>query len=664
MKSRHDQLKRIISEHDYNYYVLDRPTISDFEYDQLFNELLQLEKSHPDLQILDSPSQRVGGKPLAAFEKAPHKVPMVSLSNTYSTDDLVEFDLKLKRFLRNEQDIEYFCEPKFDGLAIELIYENGFLTKALTRGDGSVGEVVTQNIKTLPSVPLNLRTTPPPKLLEVRGEVFMDKLDFKELNENQQESGQAPFANPRNAAAGSIRQLDSRITAQRPLQFMSYAIGAVDGVTFVSQSEMEERFWSFGLPVLKLSQFPEIRKSCKNITEVVAYYKHLENVRSELPFDIDGVVIKVNSFKLQDELGMVARSPRWATAAKFKPEQGITVVENILVQVGRTGALTPVAIMKPVKVGGVTITNATLHNQEEVHRKDIRIGDTVVIQRAGDVIPEIVSVVQEKRPLDAKPFLIPSDCPACGEPASKLEDEVIFRCQNQFCPAILKESLKHFVSRKAMNVDKVGDKLIEALVENKLVSCFSDLYRLKKEDLLGLERQGEKSVSNILNSIEKSKSTSFEKLIYAFGIRFVGEQTAKSLAQHFGTIESFLQADESELLNIQDIGEKVAATIIEWKRNQKAVSEMQTLLSLGISVAQKKQATGHLSGKSFLITGTLPIKREEAQAWIESQGGKILSSVSSKLNYLIVGDDPGSKVQKAESLGVPIISWEEAQRLK
>lgn len=663
MNSRHEKLKKIISEHDYNYYVLDRPTISDYEYDQLFAELLQIEKENPSLIITDSPSQRVGGKPLESFQKDSHRIPMVSLSNTYSPEELTDFDQRLKNFLKSDQDIEYFCEPKFDGLAIELVYESGVLVKSLTRGDGSVGEVVTQNIKTIKSIPLRLLGKNLPPLLEVRGEVFMEKEAFKELNEIQQESGQQTFANPRNAAAGSIRQLDSKITASRPLKFYAYAAGAVDGIAFGSQESMEKTFSELGLPVLSLKKFPSLRRVCKNIQDVIEYYKFVESVRSDLPFDIDGVVIKVNSIRLQDDLGMIARSPRWATAAKFKPEQATTVIENILVQVGRTGALTPVAIMKPVKVGGVTITNATLHNQEEIQRKDIRIGDTVIIQRAGDVIPEVVSVVLDRRAPGAEPFLIPAQCPSCGEQAHKSEDEVVFRCVNPLCPAILKESLKHFVSRKAMNIDKVGGRLIETLVDEKLVSKYSDLYKIEKDQLLSLERKGEKSVQNILASIEKSKNTTFDKIIYAFGIRFVGEQTAKSIANHFGTIEKFLACSEEELLLIPDIGEKVAKSILEWKQNKKMTDELRLLLKLGVSVEQKKHVTGPLSGTTFLITGTLPIKREEAQQWIESQGGKILGSVSSKLNYLIVGDDPGSKVQKAESLGVPIISWEEAQEL-
>lgn len=664
MKSRHEQLKKIISEHDYNYYVLDRPTISDFEYDQLFAELLQLEKKDPHLEISDSPSQRIGGKPLDAFQKDSHRIPMVSLSNSYSVEDIFDFDNRLKKFLKDESEIEYFCEPKFDGLAIELVYVDGLLEKALTRGDGTTGEVVTQNVRTIKTIPLKLSIQKPPALLEVRGEVFMEKEAFRELNEAQQENGQMTFANPRNAAAGSIRQLNSKITADRPLRFFAYALGAIDGIQFESQLELEAYFEKAGLPVLNLKKIPRLRRACLGADQVAKYYREIEEIRPELPFDIDGVVIKVNSFRLQEDLGMIARSPRWATAAKFKPEQATTIIENISVQVGRTGALTPVAVMTPVKVGGVTVSNATLHNQDEISRKDIRVGDTVIIQRAGDVIPEVVSVVLDKRPAHSQPFVIPNLCPSCGQVATKAEEEVVYRCQNRLCPAILQESLKHFVSRKALNIDKVGDRLIESLVQAGIVNKYSDIYRLTAENLMSLERQGEKSVQNILNSIEKSKNTTFERIIYAFGIRFVGEQTAKSIANHFGTIENFLNCSEADLMNIPDIGEKVAASIIEWKKNPLVVSEIHSLLHLGVSIQQKILSSGPLSGKTFLITGTLPVKRDEAQAWIESQGGKILSSVSAKLSYLVVGDDPGSKVQKAEALGVPIISWDEALKLK
>lgn len=658
-KKRHEELKKIISEHDYNYHMLDRPTISDQEYDLLFEELLRLELREPDLDKSDSPSQRVGAAPLVFFEKVSHRRPMLSLSNSYSPVDIVSFDERVKKILNSTDEIEYFAEPKFDGLSIELIYENGILTRALTRGDGSLGEDVTQNVKTIKSIPLKLKTPSPPRLLEVRGEILIFKKDFEKLNSQQQENGQQTFANPRNAAAGTIRQLDSKIASSRPLKFFAYAIGETEGLVFEKQDQLGEYFSDVGIPTVSLLH-PGLVRVCKNASEAVSYYHFIETERPRLPFDIDGIVIKANSFRLQDDLGLVARSPRWATAAKFKPQQAETTIENIVVQVGRTGALTPVAIMSPVKVGGVTITNATLHNQEEIDRKDVRIGDSVIVQRAGDVIPEIVQVILQKRPKSTQPFVIPSHCPSCLTAVQKLEGEVITRCTNPLCQAILKESLKHFVSRRAMNLDKVGDRLIESLVDKKLVTKFSDLYRLSKQDLLTLDRQGDKSAENVIKSIDSSKKTSLARFIFALGIRFVGEQTAKHLADHFGTIENFLDANEESLLLVPEIGNKVAQAILAWISNPKLANEVRALISLGLEIAApQRAAVGELAGKSFLITGTLEVKRDAAKDFIEKNGGKILGSVSSKLNYLVVGEDPGSKVEKAESLGVKIISWEE-----
>lgn len=662
-QKRHEELKQIISAHDHSYYTLDKPTITDYEYDLLFAELLKLETSNADLNIADSPSQRVGGAVLAAFKKEPHRLPMLSLSNSYSVEDIFDFDGRVKKNLNTDQEIEYFCELKFDGLSMELIYEKGQLVRALTRGDGSVGEDVTQNVKTIKSIPLRLTAKTPPALFEVRGEVLIFKQDFAKLNESQQENGQQTFANPRNAAAGSMRQLDPKITASRPLKFFSYALGSIEGISFETQEKIEEFFAKQGLPTA-LKSNPDLVRICRGPQEVVEYYQHIEKIRPSLAFDIDGIVVKVNSLHQQEDLGLIARSPRWATAAKFKPEQSTTLIENIVIQVGRTGALTPVAIMTPVKVGGVTVTNATLHNQDEINRKDIRIGDTVVIQRAGDVIPEIVSVVLEKRPKNSLPFLMPETCPACGSPAKKMEDEVITRCTNPLCIAVVKESLKHFVSRRAMNLDKVGDRLIEVLVDHKLLTCFSDFYRLTKEQILSLDRQGEKSAENIINSIEKSKEPTLARFIFSLGIRFVGEQTAKLLADHFVSIEKFLTANEEELLLVPEIGPKVAKSIIEWTANPRLVKEVHDLQKLGVKITNPVRATeGALSGMSFLITGTLPVKRDDAKDVIEKNGGKILSSVSSKLSYLVVGDDPGSKVDKAQGLGVKIISWEELQQL-
>jgi len=662
-KKRHEELKKLLAQHDYSYYVLDRPSIGDYEYDQLFSELLELEKNEKGLNIANSPSQRVGGTALDVFSKVPHRRPMLSLANSYSPEDLFDFDERVKKFLKNAAEVEYLCEPKFDGLSMELVYEDGHLIRAITRGDGSVGEDVTLNIRTIRSIPLQLDLKKPPKVFEVRGEVLMFKQDFAKLNEQQQEGGQQTFANPRNAAAGTVRQLNSKIAASRPLRFLAYALGEIDGVEFKSQQEIENYFADHGIPTA-INYDKSLVRICAGPQAVVDYYHHIEKVRGSLPFDIDGIVVKVNSLRLQDDLGLVARSPRWATAAKFQPEQAETLIEDILVQVGRTGALTPVAIMSPVKVGGVTVTNATLHNQEEIQRKDVRIGDTVVIQRAGDVIPEIVSVILHKRPKKSKPFLLPTHCPACGSEVFKLEGEVITRCLNPLCIAVIKESLKHFVARRAMNIDKVGDRLIETLVDHKLLTRFSDFYRLSKEDVLSLDRQGEKSADNVIRSIENSKKTTLARLIFALGIRFVGEQTAKLLADHFLTIENFLKASEEQLIEVPEIGPKVAKSIVEWAENPLMTEEVAAMQELGVEIANPVRAQeGQLLGKSFLITGTLPVKRDDAKDFIESHGGKILGSVSAKLNYLVVGDDPGSKLEKAQSLGVQVISWDDLQKL-
>lgn len=658
-KTRHEELKKVIRYHDELYHGKDRPVVSDYEYDQLFQELLNLEKEHPHLDIADSPSRRVGGAPISSFKKEPHRKPMLSLSNSYSGEEILDFDARIKKFLRNEAAVEYFAEPKLDGLSMELVYENGLLVRALTRGDGLIGEDVTHNIRTIKSIPLRLHTENPPKLLEVRGEIIIFKKDFVTMNSIYEESGEDIFANPRNAAAGTVRQLDPKIAASRPLKFMAYALGDYEGLEFAAQQDIGETLNQLGLPTID----KDLTLCSDSIDDVLKYYQGIEKRRPKLDFDIDGIVVKVNSLRLQEDLGLVARSPRWATATKFKPEQAETLVEDIVVQVGRTGALTPVAIMKPVKVGGVTITNATLHNQDEIDRKDVRIGDAVYIQRAGDVIPEIVGVNLDKRPPHTKPFIISDLCPGCGKKAAKEPGEAILRCQNSFCKSKLKESLKHFVSRRAMNVEKVGDKVIETLVDKGLLSSFADLYRLKKDELLALERQGEKSVENILSSISVSKKTTLAKFIYSLGIRFVGEQTAKLLADHFVTIDQFLKTSKAELEKIPEIGPKVSESILESLKNQTFIKEVAQLLKFVDFEKSSRSATGPLSGKSFLVTGTLPVKRDEAHQIIEKNGGKLLSGVSSKLNYLIAGDDPGSKIEKARALEVKIISWDELLKM-
>ena len=658
-QKRHSELKKLIRHHDELYHTQDRPEISDYDYDQLFAELLALENKNPALDLSDSPSQRVGGAAVAHFQKVAHRKAMLSLSNSYSAEDILEFDKRVKKFLRNEQNVEYFAELKLDGLSMELVYENGLLKRALTRGDGLVGEDVTHNIKTIKTIPLKLGGKNPPKLLEVRGEVLIYKKDFIAMNKAYEELGEDTFANARNAAAGTVRQLDPKIAAARPLKFMAYALGECDGISFQTQKEIGDAFKKFGIPTLD-SEFTMLSSEPDDL---VKYYYQIEKKRPKLEFDIDGIVIKVNSLALQEDLGLVARSPRWATAAKFQPEQAVTTIEEILVQVGRTGALTPVAVMKPVKVGGVTITNATLHNQDEIDRKDVRVGDSVNVQRAGDVIPEIVSVNLDKRPKNSKPFEIPNDCPSCGKKAVKAEGEAVLRCVNPFCKAILKESIKHFVSRRAMNLEKVGDKLIESFVDHGIIETFSDLYNVKRKQILDLDRQGEKSADNILNSIEASRRTTLARFIYSLGIRFVGEQTAKLLADHFTTVEKFLDASLEELETIPEIGPKVSSAILASLDNRQFVKEVKALSHFMEFEKAKRNTEGPLSGKSFLVTGTLPVRRDEAHELIEANGGKLLSGVSSKLSFLVVGEDPGSKVDKAQSLEVKIISWDELLKM-
>ena len=658
--NRIEALRDLIRTHDYSYYVLDQPTVTDFEYDKLYAELLELEKKHPEFVTKDSPTQRIGAEPLPFFSKIQHRLPMLSLQNSYSIDEIREFDDRVKRFLQTNEKVEYFCEPKFDGLAIELIYEHGHLVRALTRGDGETGEDVTQNIRTIRAIPLKLaneaRSLP---LLEIRGEVLMFKDDFRVLNENQQDAGLPTFANPRNAAAGSVRQLDPKITASRPLRMYCYTFGAIQNYRFHKQSEFIKQIAGWGLPVSPLHRI------CSSAEGAVDFYNDVLKKRHSLAYDIDGVVVKVNRFDLQDELGFIARSPRWATAAKFKPEQGRTVITEITVQVGRTGALTPVAVMEPVRVGGVTITHATLHNQDEIDRKDVRVGDTVIVQRAGDVIPEIVRVVTEKRQPRAKPFQIPHTCPVCGSAVDKVEGEVVLRCTNLLCPAVVRESLKHFVSRRAMDIDKVGERTIDQLVDAGLVKRFSDFYRLTLAQVMSLERQGEKSSQNIIDSINKSKRPTLSRFIYALGMRFVGEQMAKILASHFRSMERLLEATEDELDRIEGIGKRVAHSIATALNQKTLRDEIKSLENFGVIIANPPslKKRGLLSDLNIVITGTLPVERNLIKDLIEENGGKSSSSVSKKTNYVLAGESPGSKIEKAQELGVPIIDWHEFQRL-
>jgi DNA ligase (NAD+) len=672
-------MQKLVSELDEHirlYHTLDKPIISDFDYDKLIEGLEILEKAYPEFKLPYSPTMRVGGEPASGFKKAAHRVPMISLSNTYSAEEILAFDQRVRKFLdlSAEKIINYLVEPKLDGLAVELIYEDGLLVRALTRGDGVSGEDVTSNIKTLKNVPLKLQTDVAPKVIEVRAEVLLFKKNFADFNKQQVEDGDEPFANPRNAAAGSIRQLDPKVAASRPLKAFCHGFGFIDWgnvdkkVIPLTHYDFEMLLKKWGLPV------NDLPKVCGGIDQVIDYYTDLEKKRHSLDYEIDGIVIKTDNLALQKDLGTISRSPRWAIAAKYKPPQTETIVERIEVQVGRTGALTPVAIMRPAKIGGVTVTNATLHNQDEVDRRDVRVGDTVVLQRAGDVIPEIVSVVLDKRPKNSIAFKLPKNCPVCGSLAQKPEGEVILRCENILCDARIKEGLKHFVSRRAMNVEKLGDKLTDQLVELELVKKFSDIYKLNAEKLNRMPRQGERSVQNLLESIERSKKSSLARLIFAMGIRFVGEQTAKLLARHFKTLESFLNASSEELLGVDEVGEKVAETIMASLRLKTFTNEMRKIVELGVEIdlpdqknpasALASENSSALVGKTFVITGTLDgISRDEARDLIEVHGGSISSSISKKTHFLLCGADAGSKLTKAQDLGVKIIGLDELRIL-
>ncbi len=663
-KEKHKKLSIEIEQHNYNYHSLDKPTISDYQFDQLFNELLELESKHPELVTETSPSQRAGSTPLDKFSKVKHRTPMLSLQNSYSPDDILAFDERIKKFLNSDEDVEFICEPKLDGLALELVYEKGLLTKAITRGDGTTGEDVTLNTKTIKTIPLKIDAGAVPDVFELRGEVLLHKSDFESLNEGQLSQGLETFSNPRNAAAGTLRQLDSRVAATRPLRFYAYAPGVIDGHGADSHYQFLEAVNQLKIPnlIAKKIKKSAIIKKCKNAEEAVAHYHFIESVRDQLEFEIDGMVMKVNSFQLQQELGFVARSPRWATAAKYKPKQETTVIKDIVLQVGRTGALTPVAIMEPVFVGGVTITNATLHNESEIARKDVRIGDTVVVQRAGDVIPEVVEVVLKKRKKSSVAYEFPQKCPVCGTKAEKNEDEAVYRCPNLFCPAVVKESLKHFVSKKAMNIDKLGEQITKQLWTEGLVKTFSDIYTLKKEDILPLERQGEKSANNIIKSIDASRQPELSRFIYALGIRFVGEQTAKTLANYYQDVPSFLKATEEDLLALNDIGPKVASSITSSLSNKDFVKEVQNLLKNGVKIAKSDvtNASKKLKGLKFVITGSFDnYKRSDLKKTIEVNGGSSPGSVSKNTDYLIAGEAAGSKLKKAEDLGVKVLSIEQ-----
>ncbi|BCM25113.1 NAD-dependent DNA ligase LigA [Methyloradius palustris] len=651
-------LRDEIRHHDYQYYVLDAPSVPDSEYDRLFRELQALETHHPDLITSDSPTQRVGGAALKAFDSVTHNTPMLSLNNAFEESELAAFDKRIRDSLGIEE-VNYAVEPKFDGLALTLRYEDGVFVQGATRGDGYSGENVTHNLRTIRAIPQKLMTDKPPKLLEVRGEVLILKRDFEKLNRDQESRGEKLFANPRNAAAGSLRQLDPKITASRPLTFFAYGLGAAEGVpVLTTHSSAMDYLESLRLPVCAE------RLTVKGLQGLLSYYQAIGNKRNALPFDIDGVVYKVNAFNQQNELGFVSRAPRWAIAHKFPAQEALTVVQAIEVQVGRTGAITPVARLTPVFVGGVTVTNATLHNQDEIDRKDVRVGDTVSVRRAGDVIPEVVSVVLEKRPAASIKFNLLASinyaCPVCGSHVVRQEDESVARCTGGlFCPAQRKQAILHFASRRAVDIEGLGEKLVDQLVDAGLVHSLADIYSLDLSTLSSLDRMAEKSAQNIIDALNHSKKTTLARFIYGLGIRNVGEATAKDLARYYGNINAVLDADIDSLQQVPDIGPIVAESIEQFFAESHNREVIAKLIAAGIhwqDSAGTSSTSGALAGKTFVLTGTLPtLSRDQAKEMLEAAGAKVSGSVSKKTDYVVAGAEAGSKLTKAEELGVIII---------
>ena len=656
IENRLKKLRDIIEQHNYNYYILDAPTISDGEYDAIFRDLYALETKHPELIIPTSPTQRVGAEPLIEFGTIEHRVPMLSLSNAMDTEELIVFDERMKKELCIKENILYIAEPKLDGLGIELIYEQGIFIKGSTRGNGFTGEDITRNLKTIRSLPLKLIGGNAPTLLEVRAEVFIKKHDFVKLNKSRESEKIPVFANPRNAAAGSMRQLDTRITIKRPLSFFCYGAGKIEGINFETHHEYLLALKRMGLPVNPLI------KTVNGAKGIKAYYHELEKIRNELPYEIDGTVFKVNDYQLQNKLGTRSRSPRWAIAGKFKPQQATTIIHDIVVQVGRTGALTPVARLAPVNVAGVTITNATLHNQDEIDRKDIRIGDTILIERAGDVIPRIVQVILEKRPKESTLYRINTHCPICNQKSFKSNDEVVARCLNISCPAQVKGRIQHFVSKPAMNIDGLGERIIDQLVETGLLKTVDDIFTLEQQALSELDGLGKKSAEKLIQSINKSKRTVFSRFVYALGIRNVGEHIAQVLEKHYnGRLKEFKNAKPEELKNIDEIGPIVAQSVVQFWQNNNNRKIVNNCIERGVFL---KEMTKHInqpfSGQIFVFTGSLKnFTRQEIKERVEHLGGKTAVSISKKTSYLVVGPGAGSKLKKAEDLAVSIISEDE-----
>jgi len=653
-----EELRRQINHHNHLYFVLDSPEILDADYDVLMRRLTSLEHDHPDLITPDSPTQRVGAAPLEAFGTIEHTIPMLSLGNAFSHDELREFDERVRKGLGvGEEPVDYVVEPKYDGSAVELVYENGFLVSGSTRGDGVRGEDVTQNLKTIRSVPLRLKNdSGVPARLEARGEVILNKDDFDEMNRRRLEEEEQPFANPRNAAAGSLRQLDSGVTAKRPLSIYIHGAGVVEGRDFEAHWEIMETFRSWGLRV-NLGEMRQV----KGIEKAIDYCKEVEEKREEFPYEIDGAVIKVDRLSLQDALGATSRSPRWAIAFKFPAQEEITVVEDIIVNVGRTGAVTPVASLRPVRVGGVEVRRATLHNEDEVARKDVRIGDHVIIRRAGDVIPEVVRAIPEKRTGDEKKFVMPVKCPVCGSAVERAPDEAASYCTGSSCRAQLVEHIIHFASKTAMDIDGLGQMRIEQFVKEGLIEDVAGLYFVEKEQLASLERMAEKSADNLVAAIDKSRKTTLARFIYALGIRQVGEHVARVIADHFGSLENIADASTEELEEVMEVGPIVAQSIHTFFRQPKNIELIERLREGGVEIEIEERAAGSpFDGKTFVLTGTLEhFKRDEAKKLIQRLGGRVASSVSKKTDYVVAGDDPGSKYDKAKKLGVKILSEEE-----
>lgn len=658
-KTEIDRLRKEIDYHNYCYYILDNPVVTDAEYDRLMRRLEGLEGEFPHLVTPDSPTQRVGASPLAAFGTITHTIPMLSLANAFTKEEAVEFDARIKRLLKPDEpvDIEYAAEPKMDGLAVELVYENGVFTKGSTRGDGYVGEDVTQNLRTVRSIPLKLRhdSIKIPRRMEVRGEVFLPLESFRKLNREKEAKGEAPFANPRNAAAGSLRQLDPRVTASRPLDIFCYGLGAFDGPPFTTHFETLEFIKKTGI---KVNPFVKV---VKGIDEALKYHDEMEEKRESLNFELDGVVLKVNRLDLQDKLGVITRSPRWALAYKFAPKQEATRVKEIFVGVGRTGALTPVAFLEPVSVGGVTIERATLHNEDEVRRKDVRPGDFVIVQRAGDVIPEVAEVLKDRRPPEGLPeFRMPDKCPECGSMVERI-GAIHYCTGGLLCPAQLKESIRHFASKRALDIEGLGGMHVDQFVESSLVKDVADLFNLTKDGLLALERWGEKSAENLISAIEKSKHPTLERLIYALGIKQVGEHMARVLAEKFGDIHALAKATKEELEETYEIGPETATSIVDFFAEKHNMDVLHKLERAGVVFPKKERKKGgRLEGKVFLFTGGLEsFTRDEAKDIVEAEGGEAATGVSKKVDYVVAGVEPGSKLEKAKKMGLKIIDEEE-----